>query len=245
MQDLMHRIFFLLFRFKTQTPQPNTLLTPTYTQTQTRINRYRSLTISPHVCKTVPARFHPPPPAIPERPRAAHLACTSTPYTFRPPAPPVRTGTADAERRSRRPWCRPRMVCGKVAGVPLGIGSRFRPPHGAPHPPRHRWRVRGGRGGCSQIGRGGGKRVATAPGWDGSSSISVALRCIFHACFFWLFLLPQVSNAQPCHLNHLTRVESLLSHDTASDWDESSSHPNPHFLSSHATATDGYYRSIL
>ena len=40
-------------------------------------------------------------------------------YTFRPPAPTVRTGTADAERWS----CRPRMVCGKVAEVPLGIGS--------------------------------------------------------------------------------------------------------------------------
>jgi len=89
------------------------------------ISQYRSPTSSPHA---VPARAHLPPPAIPERPRAAHLACTSTPYTFRPPAPPVRTGTADAERRSRRPWCRPRMVCGKVAGVPLGIGSRFRPP---------------------------------------------------------------------------------------------------------------------
>ena len=39
-------------------------------------------------------------------------------YTFRPPAPPVRTGTADAERWSRADlaWC---------AGVPLGIGSRF------------------------------------------------------------------------------------------------------------------------
>ena len=45
-------------------------------------------------------------------------------YTFRPPAPTVRTGTADAERRSARP----RMVCGKGAGVSLGIGSRFRPP---------------------------------------------------------------------------------------------------------------------
>ena len=45
-------------------------------------------------------------------------------YTFRPPAPTVRTGTADAERWSGRP----RMVCGKGVGVPLGIGSRFRPP---------------------------------------------------------------------------------------------------------------------
>ena len=45
-------------------------------------------------------------------------------YTFRPPAPTVRTGTADAER-----WLgRPRMVCGKGVRVPLGIGSRFRPP---------------------------------------------------------------------------------------------------------------------
>ena len=43
---------------------------------------------------------------------------------FDPPAPPVRTGTADAERWSGRP----RMVCGKGVGVPLGIGSRFRPP---------------------------------------------------------------------------------------------------------------------
>ena len=42
-------------------------------------------------------------------------------YTFQPRAPPVRTGTADAERRLGRP----RMVCGKGAGVPLGIGSRF------------------------------------------------------------------------------------------------------------------------
>ena len=40
------------------------------------------------------------------------------------PYPPVRTGTADAERWSGRP----RVVCGKGAGVPLGIGSRFRPP---------------------------------------------------------------------------------------------------------------------
>ena len=45
-------------------------------------------------------------------------------YTFRPPAPTVRTGTADAERWSGRP----RMVCGKGVRVPLGIGSRFRPP---------------------------------------------------------------------------------------------------------------------
>ena len=45
-------------------------------------------------------------------------------YTFRPPAPTVRTGTADAERWSGRP----RMVCGKSVRVPLGIGSRFRPP---------------------------------------------------------------------------------------------------------------------
>ena len=45
-------------------------------------------------------------------------------YTFRAPAPTVRTGTADAERWSGRP----RVVCGKGAGVPLGIGSRFRPP---------------------------------------------------------------------------------------------------------------------
>ena len=45
-------------------------------------------------------------------------------YTFRPPAPTVRTGTADAER-----WLGPLgMACGKGAGVPLGIGSRFRPP---------------------------------------------------------------------------------------------------------------------
>ena len=44
-------------------------------------------------------------------------------YTFRPPAPTVRTGTADAERWSGRP----RMVCGKGVRVPLGIGSRFRP----------------------------------------------------------------------------------------------------------------------
>ena len=43
---------------------------------------------------------------------------------FRPPAPTVRTGTADAERRSGRP----RMVCGKGVRVPLGIRSRFRPP---------------------------------------------------------------------------------------------------------------------
>ena len=47
-------------------------MTLTYTRTQKRINQYRSLIISPHVCKTVPARVHPPPPAIPERPRAAH-----------------------------------------------------------------------------------------------------------------------------------------------------------------------------
>ena len=40
------------------------------------------------------------------------------------PAPTVRTGTADAERWSGRP----RMVCGKGVGVPLGIGLRFRPP---------------------------------------------------------------------------------------------------------------------
>ena len=33
----------------TQTPQPNTLLTLTYTRTQKRINQYRSLIISPHV----------------------------------------------------------------------------------------------------------------------------------------------------------------------------------------------------
>jgi len=33
---------------------------------------------------------------------------------------------------------------------------------GGPHLPRHRWRVRGGRGRCPQIGRGGGKRVARA-----------------------------------------------------------------------------------
>ena len=45
-------------------------------------------------------------------------------YTFRPPAPTVRTSTADAERWSSRP----RMVCEEGAGVPLGIGSRFRPP---------------------------------------------------------------------------------------------------------------------
>ena len=45
-------------------------------------------------------------------------------YTFRPPAPTVRTGTADAERWSGRP----RMVCGKGVRVPLGIGSRIRPP---------------------------------------------------------------------------------------------------------------------
>jgi hypothetical protein len=45
-------------------------------------------------------------------------------YTFRPPAPTVRTGTTDAERWSGRP----RMVCGKGVRVPLGIGSRFRPP---------------------------------------------------------------------------------------------------------------------
>ena len=45
-------------------------------------------------------------------------------YTFRPPAPTVRTGTADVERRSGGP----RMVCGKSVGVLLGIGSRFRPP---------------------------------------------------------------------------------------------------------------------
>ena len=45
-------------------------------------------------------------------------------YTFRPPAPTVRMGTADAERWSGRP----RMVCGKGAGVSLGIGSRIRPP---------------------------------------------------------------------------------------------------------------------
>ena len=45
-------------------------------------------------------------------------------YTFQPPAPPVRTGTADAERWSGRP----RTVCGKGAGVSLGIGSRIRPP---------------------------------------------------------------------------------------------------------------------
>ena len=47
--------------------------------------------------------------------------------TFQPHAPPMVTGTTDAERRSGRP----RMVigaCGKGAGVPLGIGSRFRPP---------------------------------------------------------------------------------------------------------------------
>ena len=44
-------------------------------------------------------------------------------YTFRPPAPTVRTGTADAERWSGRP----RMVCGKGVRVPLGIGSRIRP----------------------------------------------------------------------------------------------------------------------
>ena len=44
-------------------------------------------------------------------------------YTFRPPAPTVRTGTADAERWSGRP----RMVCGKGVRVPFGIGSRFRP----------------------------------------------------------------------------------------------------------------------
>ena len=42
-------------------------------------------------------------------------------YTFRPPAPTVRTGTADAERWSGRP----RMACGKGVRVPLGIGSRF------------------------------------------------------------------------------------------------------------------------
>jgi len=65
-------LVLLLFRFNTQTSQPNTLLTLTYTLTQTRINQYCSLTSSPHVCKTVPARAHPPPPAIPERPRAAH-----------------------------------------------------------------------------------------------------------------------------------------------------------------------------
>jgi len=49
-----------------------TVLTLSYTLTQTRINQYRSLTSSPHVCKTVPAHVHPPSPAIPERPRAAH-----------------------------------------------------------------------------------------------------------------------------------------------------------------------------
>ena len=41
---------FPLFRFHTQTPQPNTLLTLTYTRTQTRISQYRSPTSSPHVC---------------------------------------------------------------------------------------------------------------------------------------------------------------------------------------------------
>ena len=45
-------------------------------------------------------------------------------YTFRPPAPTVRTGTADAERWSGRP----RTVCGMTVRVPLGIGSRIRPP---------------------------------------------------------------------------------------------------------------------
>ena len=45
-------------------------------------------------------------------------------YTFHPHTPSVRTGTADAERWSSRP----RMVCEEGAGVPLGIGSRFRPP---------------------------------------------------------------------------------------------------------------------
>ena len=49
-------LVLLLFRFNTQTSQPNTLLTLTYTLTQTRINQYCSLTSSPHVCKTVPAR---------------------------------------------------------------------------------------------------------------------------------------------------------------------------------------------
>ena len=43
---------------------------------------------------------------------------------FDPPAPTVRTGTADAERWSGRP----RMVCGMTVRVPLGIGSRIRPP---------------------------------------------------------------------------------------------------------------------
>ena len=43
---------------------------------------------------------------------------------FDPPAPTVRTDTADAERWSGRP----RMVCGKGVWVPLGIGSRIRPP---------------------------------------------------------------------------------------------------------------------
>ena len=41
----------------------------------------------------------------------------------------MRTGNADAEQRSGRP----RMVCGKGAGVSLGTGSRFRPPVSAVH----------------------------------------------------------------------------------------------------------------
>ena len=42
-------------------------------------------------------------------------------YMFRPPAPTVATGTADAERWSGRP----RMVCAKGVRVPLGIVLRF------------------------------------------------------------------------------------------------------------------------
>ena len=38
-------------------------------------------------------------------------------YTFQPRAPPVRTGTADAERWSGQPH----MLCGKGVRVPLGI----------------------------------------------------------------------------------------------------------------------------
>ena len=90
-------------------------------------------------CLKVSHRHHPggvsvcppPPPRGTDAPRgltpidrvSTHTRTGPVP-PLRAPAPPVRTGTADAERRSGRP----RMVCGKGAGVLLGIGSRFRLP---------------------------------------------------------------------------------------------------------------------
>ena len=48
-----------LFTLHTQTPQPNTLMTLTYTRTQTRISQYRSPTSPSRVFKTASDEFGP------------------------------------------------------------------------------------------------------------------------------------------------------------------------------------------